>query len=154
MARQAIYYRGAGHASHCGHLLFVLQCILVFQCLPGRLFFSSRPFIRCEAMLEKPTQQFLALQTHNLVPSVTFILQLQCGNRPKMRFVRYFCLGGPIHTSSKHLNCIFERSFQEYPQLTIFGVLKYAPKYGQICQMCIIGCVFGRSGWHVQCFES
>ena len=50
-----------------------------------------------------------------------------------MRFGNNFWLWGPIDTGSAHLNCILQDLFRDTP--VFFCALKYAQKYGQMCQM-------------------
>ena len=57
---------------------------------------------------------------------------------------------GVLLTQGQSAWTAFCKIFSETPHLTIFGAPKYVPKYakyGQICQICIFGCIFGRAIW-------
>ena len=58
-----------------------------------------------------------------------------------MRFGHNFWLGGPIDLRST--GTAFWKIFSEIPHSTIFGTLKYAPKYAKYGQICIFGAYLG-----------
>ena len=59
-----------------------------------------------------------------------------------MRFGHNFWLG-VLLTKDQRVWTAFCKIFSGTPHLTIFGTLKYVPKYGKIRQIRYLGCIFG-----------